>query len=164
MKFRNLFMAFGMSLLLAAALSAQPGRGSSSGERPSPIAGLTAEQHGKIQEIKLATRKEALPLQTKLQALESELKLAITSDSFDESKVKSLVAEMGKIKVDLRMRRILSDQAVRALLTEEQRKGFDMNLLSKRGHNPRGKRGPGKHGPKGRGPAPRPPAENAAGE
>lgn len=156
MRYKTIAMTILSLIVLAAVSSAQPGKGPGRGFRGGPpIPDLTEEQEAKIQDLKLDMKKEMLPLQTKLDALDADVKLAMTADKFDESKVSGLVKQMQEIKTQMRMKRIQHHQEVRKLLTPEQRKVFDAHLLSDRGrgrgHGDGDGRGCGKgHGPCGR--------------
>jgi len=92
---------------------------------------LSAEQESKITDLHLQLRKEILPLQNKLDQLRDDLKMEIVSDNFSETKIKKLIEEIANIDQDIQFKRIMNQKAVRDLLTPEQKKKFDMHLLSK---------------------------------
>lgn len=136
---KNLFLSILTVLGLSLALIAQPGMGSGPGrgERgggPGPgldrMLDLSEEQEAKIQDLRLQHQKEMLPLRSQLESLGNDLKLAMTADKFDKAKAEKIINEMEKIRTRLHLARVLHQQAVRELLTPEQRKKFDMHLLS----------------------------------
>ena len=91
---------------------------------------LTDEQKAKIQDLRLAHQKEMMPLRADLQKLKASMKLEITADKFNESKVKAIQADMSKVMNEIASKTILHGRAVRDLLTPEQRKQFDARILS----------------------------------
>ena len=119
------------------------------------LGALTAEQQGKMQDLRLAHQKEMLPLHTQLQKLQADLKLEITADKVNESKLKSMQGEISKLTSDLAGKRFAHMRTVRDILTPEQKKKFDERILSGgmmgagKGMGKRGMMGP--RGMKGRG-------------
>ena len=91
---------------------------------------LTDEQRTKMQDLRLAHQKEMIPLRADLQKLHASMKLEITADKFNESKVKSLQGEISKVMNEIASKTILHQRAVRDLFTPEQRKHFDARILS----------------------------------
>lgn len=135
---RKTLMLVTLSLcLLAGSLLAQPQ------DRPpqpmptpmamTPMPDLTEEQQAKIQTLRLQLEKDLLPLHGKLQALDTDLRLATTAEKFDEGKVKSMVEQMQKVHAEIQTKEILHGQAVRSLLTPSQREKFDLRILNERG-------------------------------
>ncbi|OGU26030.1 MAG: hypothetical protein A2X66_02710 [Ignavibacteria bacterium GWA2_54_16] len=104
------------------------------------LGALTAEQQGKMQDLRLAHQKEMLPLHTQLQKLQADLKLEITADKVNESKLKSMQGEISKLTSDLAGKRFAHMRSVRDILTPEQKKKFDERILSggMMGQGPRG--------------------------
>jgi len=94
------------------------------------LGALTAEQQGKMQDLRLAHQKEMLPLHTQLQKLQADLKLEITADKVNESKLKSMQGEISKLTSDLAGKRFAHMRTVRDILTPEQKKKFDERILS----------------------------------
>ena len=91
---------------------------------------LTDEQRTKIQDLRLAHQKEMIPMRADLQKLHANMKLEITADKFNESKVKSIQGEISKVMNEMASKMILHQRAVRDLLTPEQKKQFDERILS----------------------------------
>jgi len=102
----------------------------SDGQRIQKMLDLSDEQADKIQDLRLNHQKEMLPLRTEVQKLQAELKLVQTADKFDESKAKKLVGDISSLRQQMQMKKINHQQMVRNILTPEQRKKFDMHLLS----------------------------------
>jgi Spy/CpxP family protein refolding chaperone len=94
------------------------------------IPNLTDEQKTKMQDLRLGHQKEMIPLRSDLQKLHANMKLEITADKFNESKVKSIQGEISKVMNEIASKMILHQRAVRDLLTPEQRKHFDARILS----------------------------------
>lgn len=99
-------------------------------EAPMAFLKLTDEQRAKMQDLRLAHQKEILPLHSQLQKLHADLKLELTADKFNESKVKSIQGDISKVMNEIAMKTILHQRAVRDLLTPEQKKQFDSQILS----------------------------------
>ncbi len=91
---------------------------------------LTDEQKTKMQDLRLGHQKEMIPLRADLQKLHASMKLEITADKFNESKVKSIQGEISKVMNEIASKTILHQRAVRDLLTPEQRKQFDARILA----------------------------------
>jgi len=145
MKRQTLILSLLSIMLLSFVLMAQPGRGPRNGQGPNrgpwmdQALDLTEEQQAKMEDLRLQHQKEIIPLQSQIESLRSELHLAMTADKFDKSKVEKIVNDMQKVRTQMQMSRVLHQQTVRELLTPEQRKKFDLHILSRKG--PRGGRG-----------------------
>jgi Spy/CpxP family protein refolding chaperone len=110
---------------------------------------LTDEQKAKIQDLRLAHQKEMIPLRADLQKLHASMKLEVTADKFNESKVKSIQSDISKVMNEIASKTILHQRSVRDLLTPEQKKKFDERILSggmmgNRGRMQGGMMGPGR--------------------
>ena len=116
---------------------------------------LTDEQRAKVQDLALAHQKEMISIQADLQKQHAALKLEITAEKFNESKVKTIQGEISKLTGEIAMKTILHQRAVRDLLTAEQKKMFDQHILSGGPMGPgrmMGRMGmPGMMGPEGMG-------------
>jgi Spy/CpxP family protein refolding chaperone len=88
------------------------------------IPGLTSEQLVKMQKLKLAHKKEALPLRTKMQAKRLDMETLVLEDA-DLKKINAKIEQIGKIRIELQKKRMAHRMGVRKLLTEEQRIRFD---------------------------------------
>ena len=100
------------------------------GGGPMGMLDLSEEQKAKMQDLRLAHQKEVIPIQSELQKQAASMKLEITADKFNESKVKSIQNEISKLRSELQMKMVLHQRAVRDLLTPEQKKKFDGHILS----------------------------------
>ncbi|MDZ7608224.1 MAG: Spy/CpxP family protein refolding chaperone [Cyclobacteriaceae bacterium] len=88
---------------------------------------LTEDQKGKIEEIKLASGKKTIQGQNKISELEAQLATSLTQDKVDNTKVNSLIDEIGKLKTENRKDRISAQLKIRELLTEKQKIIFDQH-------------------------------------
>ena len=104
---------------------------------------LTDEQRAKVQDLALAHQKEMITARAELEKQHAALKLEITADKFNESKVKSIQGEISKLTSDIAMKTILHQRAVRDLLTPDQKKQFDQHILAGGMMGGRGPMGPG---------------------
>jgi Spy/CpxP family protein refolding chaperone len=118
---------------------------------PMRMLDLTKEQQSKVEDIHLKAMREAEPLRAEMQKQHAALKLELTAEKYNESKVKSVQSEISRLQSELGSKRFATMRAVRETLTPEQQKKFDMQVLSNDG--PRGE-GPGRgmmhgqmHGP-----------------
>jgi len=102
---------------------------------------FTAEQESKISDLYLQLRKEIIPLQSEIDRIQSDINLELTSDNFSEAKIKKFTEDVARLHKDIQFKRIMNQKAIRNLLTTEQKKKFDLQLLSRR--NFRGGEGPG---------------------
>ena len=118
-----------------------------------PMGGLnlTEEQQSKMGDLRLKHLKEIEPLQADLQKQESAMKLEMTADKFNESKVKSIQAEISKLRNEMAWKMITHRRAVRDMLTPDQQKKFDTMTLSGGGPGAGMRRGPGMGGMMGMG-------------
>jgi Spy/CpxP family protein refolding chaperone len=149
MKHQTILFSFLSVLLLTAVVLAQPGRGQRSGQGPwmDRVLNLSEEQEAKIETLRLQHQKEMIPLRSKLESLQADLHLAMTAEKFDKSKTEKIVGEMQKVRTEMQMGRVMHQQAVRELLTPEQRQTFDLHLLSRKGQRGKGGFGPGPNCP-----------------
>lgn len=156
MKRQTLILSLTSILLLSLVLFAQPGRGPGGGQGApggrwmERALDLSAEQESKIEDLRLQHQKQMLPMRSKLESLQTDLHLAMTADTFDKGKAEKIVNDMQKVRTEMQMSRVLHQQAVRSLLTPEQRKKFDLHILSRKG--PRDGRGFGQGDGRGFGP------------
>lgn len=94
------------------------------------LPGLTPEQRKKMTDLRLAHQKETLPLRTQLGKLAGDLKLEITAEKFNEGKVKSIQAEIAKLRNEMETKAVFHKRAVRDLLDADQKTMFDQKILS----------------------------------
>ncbi|TSA19460.1 periplasmic heavy metal sensor [bacterium] len=119
--------------------------GMMSGAQGGPMAflKLTEEQRTKVQDLALAHQKEMIATRADLEKQRASLKLEVTADKFNESKVKSIQGEISKLTSEIAMKTVLHQRAVRDLLTPEQKKQFDRHILAGGMLGGRGPMGPG---------------------
>jgi Spy/CpxP family protein refolding chaperone len=101
-------------------------------DRMGNMLNLSDEQKSKIEDLRLNFQKEKLPLQSKIHELRTNLKLELTKDSYNEKKVDQLLDQVESLKTEMHKKRINHMRNVRNLLTDEQKKKFDMHVLSDR--------------------------------
>lgn len=90
---------------------------------------LTDEQEAKIRDLELKLEKEIMPLRSQIPALEANLKQELVADQFNQSKVKSLIEQKAKIQSEIDLKQLLHQRAIRDLLTPEQQRQFDLQVL-----------------------------------
>jgi Spy/CpxP family protein refolding chaperone len=90
------------------------------------IPGLTTDQLSKIDKLQLEHRKAVLPVRTKLEAAQLELKSLIL-ESADLKKIDDQINEIGKVKTEMMKLRVRHQLDIRNLLTDEQKVYFDAN-------------------------------------
>lgn len=111
-------------------------------DRMGKMLNLSDEQKSTIEDLRLNFQKEKLPLQSKLHELKTNLKLEITKDNYDEKKVNQTLDQIEKLEKEMHKKRINHMRSVRNILTDEQKKKFDMHILSNRNFNKRHSRQP----------------------
>ena len=113
-------------------LFAQPGDkdGPPFRDRMGKMLNLSDEQKTKIEDLRLNFQKEKLPLQSKIRELKTNLKLESTKDNYDEKKVDQTLDQIEALKKEMYKKRIDHMRSVRNILTDEQKKKFDMHILS----------------------------------
>ena len=110
------------------------------GQQAGPMAflKLTDEQKTKIQDLHLAHQKDMIQAQAELQKLHAAMKLELTAEKFNEGKVKSIQSDISKLTGEIGLKTALHQRAVRDLLTPDQKKQFDQQILSGRMGGPMG--------------------------
>jgi Spy/CpxP family protein refolding chaperone len=94
---------------------------------------LTEEQESKITEMKIQLKKDIIPMRDQIKQLQTEIKLQMTSEKFDEARVEKMLQEIGKIQQKMKLMKLKNQRAVRDLLSADQQKKFDMHILSEKG-------------------------------
>ncbi len=97
---------------------------------PMAFLNLTDEQRAKVQDLALTHQKDMVAARAELQKQHAAMKLEVTAEKFNESKVKSIQGEISKLMSEIAMKTVLHQRAVRDLLTPEQKKQFDQHILS----------------------------------
>ncbi|GHM99725.1 hypothetical protein WSM22_12150 [Cytophagales bacterium WSM2-2] len=98
------------------------------------IADLTADQKTKIKAQLLSFGKEALPLTNQLAEKRAHLRTLQTAATFDTNAVNATIDDISKTESQLMKKRAANQEAIRKLLTEDQRLAFDMHKGGARGH------------------------------
>lgn len=98
--------------------------------RPMMGLNLTEEQQQKMADLHLALQKQIAPLRARLAVLRTDLKLLMTADSPDMSKIEAKQKEIGEVETQIRIAQSRHQLQVRAMLTPEQRKKFDAMILT----------------------------------
>lgn len=120
-----------ITLLMAGSLIAQRhGRMHDRQDRMAEKLNLSEEQKSQISKMRLALKKELLPLKSDLQSMRADIKLAMTAENFNQKTLESLVKKQQDLRSQIQLKQLLHKQAVRKLLTVEQREKFDSMLLS----------------------------------
>ena len=135
MKLYSVVMATVMLLIISSFVYGQP----EDGDNPRPMKrigrmlDLTDEQRSQVEDLRLSFEKEKLPIQSKIHELRNDLKLELIRDSFDEKKVDLLLGQIESVRTELHKKRINHMRSVRNILNDDQKKKFDMHILSSRG-------------------------------
>lgn len=93
---------------------------------------LTEEQQSKMQDLRLNFEKEKLPVQSKIHELRDGLKLEMIKDNYDQKKVDQMLDQIESARKEMDKLRINHMRSVRNILNDDQKKKFDMHILSER--------------------------------
>ncbi len=93
---------------------------------------LTDEQAAKIADMRLDLQKKILPLRSDLMQKRNDLKVLLTADNPDQSKIDKTIEAMNDIRTDMQKQRLDNMMKVRSLLNADQKKKMDMHILSGR--------------------------------
>jgi Spy/CpxP family protein refolding chaperone len=105
------------------------------------LPGITKEQLGQIEVIRLNTMKKNQVLQNQLGEKRAQLRSLSTADRADGSAIDRTINEMAAIRAEMAKNRMASHQEIRKLLTDEQRIIFDNRRPGRREQGINGKRG-----------------------
>lgn len=114
---------------------AQPGKGDGPRQgmhRMERMLDLTDEQQSQMEDMRLKFEKEKLPLQSQIHKLRSDLKLEMVKDQLDQRKVNQIIDQISATKTEMQKKRISHMREVRNILNDDQKKKFDMHILSDR--------------------------------
>jgi len=147
MRKKIILLSLAILLISVGLLSADPRKDGDGPWHMMRMLELTESQESQILDLKLEHEKQILPLRTELNELRTQMKLELTADSFNENKVSKIMEQMSNLQKKIHMKRVTHQRAVRDILTEEQKKKFDLHILSRgdkgKGnlkHNRRGQR------------------------
>ncbi len=90
------------------------------------IPNLTDDQKKKLQELRTPHAKEVLPLENQLGEKKAHLRTLQTADKADLVAINSTIDEMAQLQSQLMKKRAAHTQAIRKILTDDQRIAFDM--------------------------------------
>lgn len=106
--------------------------------------GLSPEQEKKLRDLRTEFSKETVRRTAEIRVAEIELESLLEQDKWDLSKIEPKVKQIATLQGDLRLARIKTLEAGRAVLTPAQ-----IEKLKQVGHRMRGPGGPGMMGPGG---------------
>lgn len=98
------------------------------------IPDLTDEQKTKIEKMKMTHMKDMMQLKNQMAEKKAHKKTLMTADKVDMVEINKAIDEIGAINVTIMKKEAEHIQAVRALLTDEQRTYFDMHHGNKMKH------------------------------
>ena len=126
MKMRQTCMVLGLLsfLTMAVNLRAQTRQAVWPSMALNPL-GLSAEQQSQIQELVMKLQNESLHLWTSLQAKSLELMSLIRNPNADPSSIESKRKEVSDSQAEMQRRSLETRNAIRSILTEEQKALFD---------------------------------------
>lgn len=146
MKHNILVVSLSTLLLSVGILIAGPKRGGDNPRQMAWMLELTETQESQVMDLRLKLQKEILPFRAELSDLRAQMKLEITAEDFNEGKVSKLASQIADIQKQIRIKRVLHQRAVRNLLTEDQKKKFDLHIIAggdrRMGREPRAPRPP----------------------
>jgi len=93
--------------------------------RPMGIQGLTSDQQKKIEALNLTFRKETLQLKNQLEEKRAHLHTLQSADKADLTAINSSIDEIGQLHTQMMKKEAAKHEAIRRLLTDEQRVAFD---------------------------------------
>ena len=134
-----MLMVFGTATLMAQKSdSTRSHRHGHHGDRMASMHGipnLTDDQKKKIKELRVPLSKEVLPLTNQLAEKKAHLKTLQTAEKADLSAINSTIDDIGQLQSQIMKKHAAHTQAVRKLLTDEQRIAFDMHKNSGHDHS-----------------------------
>jgi Spy/CpxP family protein refolding chaperone len=90
------------------------------------ILGLTKDQRDKMDALQTPLSKEMLPLMNQLGEKRAHLRTLQTADKADLTAINATIDEIGQLQSQMMKKRAANTQAIRKLLTDDQRIAFDM--------------------------------------
>ncbi len=129
-------------LIIFNGLYASDGENPHWGNRFKRVLDLSEEQQSKISEMQLQLQRDITPLKAEIHKLRGDLNLVLTAEKFDAGTLEKLNGEILKLQGEIKLKQLMHQRAVRDLLTDEQKKKFDLHILS--GKRVKGKVGVGR--------------------
>lgn len=93
---------------------------------------LTDEQQSQIEDLRLNFEKEKLPMRSQIHKFRNDLKLEMVKDQLDQNKVNQLIDQIGSARMEMQKKRLSHMREVRNILNDDQKKKFDIHVLSDR--------------------------------
>jgi Spy/CpxP family protein refolding chaperone len=124
--------------------SYRQGAGNGHGFSPAQGLNLTEDQQVQMKSLRLKLQQEMLPIRNKLGENKARFRTLSTAENADMKAINKLIDGNSQLTASLAKLRAANHQAVRKLLTEEQRIIFDSRDFrrgDKRGQGQRGQRG-----------------------
>lgn len=121
----RILTAISLAFIISVAVTAQPrqGQGQRQGMRMQPA--LSAEQKTQIADLRTATMQSVLPMKAELKVLSAELNQLSVAAKVDQGAIGAKIDEIANVRAGIAKEKSKHRQAVRALLTPEQRVIFD---------------------------------------
>ncbi len=94
------------------------------------IPNLTDDQKKKIKDLKTPHAKEVLPLKNQLAEKKAHLRTLQTADKADMNAINSTIDDMTQLQAQITKKNSAHTQAIRKILTDDQRIAFDMRETS----------------------------------
>lgn len=94
---------------------------------------LTDEQRARLDELKVRQKKMMMPMKARAKAIRADLVTMALADDPDERTLSSKVDEMLALRRQMMMAKFRHIMARREVLTPEQRRSFDMDILHRMG-------------------------------
>lgn len=111
------------------------------GDRMAAHLDLTEEQQTQIKDLRIEQKKAMLPLNNQMNEMKAKLQTLSTTNNADIKTINAQIDKMGELRTQMMKNKAAHRQAIRMLLTDDQRILFDSQ---------QGQRGKGKgHGQKG---------------
>ena len=86
---------------------------------------LTDKQKEQIKEQMYETRQQVMPLQNQVREKRARLQTLRTSEKVDMTAIEKIVDEMADLQAEITKQRLISEQEIRQVLTDEQRLIFN---------------------------------------
>jgi Spy/CpxP family protein refolding chaperone len=119
-----------VTLTAAASIAFGQGAGMKHPSKGCPgMAGLSEDQQKKVEALNLEVEKAMLPLKAQMDVKTAELKVLAVAENPDKAAIDKKIEEIGALRTQMMKKKVLNGLAVRALLTPEQRVGFDQKAL-----------------------------------
>jgi Spy/CpxP family protein refolding chaperone len=132
---RILLIIWAVTLTAAASMAFGQGAGMKHPSKGCPgmgcpgMAGLSEDQQKKVEALNLEVEKALLPLKAQMDVKTAELKVLAVAENPDKAAIDKKIEEIGALRTQMMKKKVLNGLAVRALLTPDQRVGFDQKAL-----------------------------------